>query len=307
MSAILDRWAFPAAMALVAINLRPALAAMGPLLDVIEHDTGLSDSGASLLTSLPVALMGGGLLATGWIKRWLGAHRGVAMGVMLIGCACVARWLWPGALALLATAALSGLGIAMVQALMPAIIRQRGGQRSAGLMGLYSTAIMGGALMASTVAPWVERGWGWATALGVWSVPAVIGVIAWSGCPQAPGQGPSFAALAVHRQPRGWLLLAFFGLGTGAYTLVLAWLPPFYLQLGWSATASGAMLGVVTLAEVVAGIGVSLWIDRLPDRRPALFLALGASLAGLACLIWAPLALAWPAGVLALARCSPCR
>jgi CP family cyanate transporter-like MFS transporter len=201
-------------------------------------------------------------------------------------------------LALLATAALSGLGIAMVQALMPAIIRQRGGQRSAGLMGLYSTAIMGGALMASTASPWVQRSWGWATALGVWSVPALIGLIAWSACPQALGQGHPLISLAVHRQPRGWLLLAFFGLGTGAYTLVLAWLPPFYMQLGWSATASGAILGVVTLAEVVAGIGVSLWIDRLPDRRPALFLALGALLAGLACLSWAPLALAWPAGVL---------
>ena len=90
-----------------------------------------------------------------------------------------------------------------------------------------------------------------------------------------------------------------FGLGTGAYTLVLAWLPPYYTALGWTPVAAGSLLGAVTVAEIAAGLLVSALIGRLPDRRPALYLAIGSLLVGLAGLAIAPLAFAWPASVLA--------
>jgi CP family cyanate transporter-like MFS transporter len=88
----------------------------------------------------------------------------------------------------------------------------------------------------------------------------------------------------LRRSPRAWTLLFFFGLGTGAYTLVLAWLPPYYTRLGWSSAAAGTLLSLVTLAEVVAGIAVSFRVNRFHDRRPLLFPAIGALLAGLLCL-----------------------
>lgn len=61
--------------------------------------------------------------------------------------------------------------------------------------------------------------------------------------------------------------MLFFGVGTGAYTLVLAWLPPLYIQAGWSARSSGYMLAWLTLTEVVAGFAVSAVIGKFPDRR----------------------------------------
>ena len=73
---------------------------------------------------------------------------------------------------------------------------------------------------------------------------------------------------------RAWLLMLFFGIGTGAYTLVLAWLPPFYTELGWSAAHSGLLLGALTLVEVLAGLVVSSIINRFPDRRPLLLAVL---------------------------------
>ncbi|TXG20780.1 CynX/NimT family MFS transporter, partial [Burkholderia territorii] len=100
------------------------------------------------------------------------------------------------------------------------------------------------------------------------------------------------------RSPRAWRLAMFFGIATGAYTLVLAWLPPYYMRLGWSPTAAGGLLGGVTLAEVVAGLAVSATIDRLPDRRPALHAAIASLLAGLLVMLAAPQALALPAALL---------
>ncbi|UGV26194.1 MFS transporter [Rhodopseudomonas boonkerdii] len=300
MSRFSSRLLFPAAVIIVGINLRPALAAVGPLLDAIQRDTGLGDTGASLLTTLPVVLMGVCLFGAAWLRRLFGERGGIALGAVLIVLACAMRWWFPDLSTLLLTAVLGGIGIAIVQALMPSVIRAQAGGSAARLMGLYSTAIMGGALIASTLSPWIARSVSWPAALGIWAVPALVGLAAWWKVMDRPDTATSGSAhRAIYRFPRAWVLLAFFGLGTGAYTLVLAWLPPFYTRFGWTAEAAGALLGLVTLAEVVSGIAVSLWINRLPDRRPALLVAIGALLVGLLCLCLAPLSLAWPAALFA--------
>lgn len=289
----------PAAILLVGLNLRPLLASVGPLLDVIQHDTALGDIGASLLTTLPVMLMGACLLGTAHVQTLLGSRVGIAMGMILIALACLARLFLPDAYTLIATAVLGGIGIAAVQALMPAVIRQNCGGRTAGMMGLYSTAIMGGALLASFASPRIAPDHGWLVALGLWGGLAVLGLAMWQIAASA-GDAMIAARTAepLWRKPRAWLLLVFFGLGTGAYTLVLAWLPPYYTRLGWSAQAAGTLLALVTLAEVAAGIAVSLWVDVFADRRLLLFPAIAALLAGLLCLCLAPLTLAWPSAVL---------
>ncbi|WP_250162683.1 hypothetical protein [Psychrobacter sp. WY6] len=86
---------------------------------------------------------------------------------------------------------------------------------------------------------------------------------------------------------------AFFGIGTGAYTLVLAWLPLSYTQLGWSRDASGALLSILTVAEVVSGILISIFIKKYTDRRKPLFVTLSLILVGLILLIYIPSKLAF--------------
>lgn len=52
------------AIILIGLNLHPALTSIGPLLEVIQQQTGLSNINVGLLTTLPVLLMGiGALLA----------------------------------------------------------------------------------------------------------------------------------------------------------------------------------------------------------------------------------------------------
>ena len=293
------RLLFAALILLVGANLRPLLASIGPLLDQIQRDTGLNDTRASLLTSLPVLLMGLCLLGTGRVQAAVGRRRGIAAGLAALVFAGLVRWLWPTAPALLASAIVGGMGIAVVQALMPALIRHRAGAQAPALMGFYSTAIMGGAALASFATPRLALAQGWAVAAGIWALPALIGLVIWwlatdnsDEAAPAPPQSP------VSRSRRSWLLLSFFGLGTGGYTLVLAWLPPYYTGLGWSAQDAGTLLSALTLAEVAAGIGIAMAVGRFADRRALILLAIGALVAGLLCLCLAPLALAWCAALL---------
>ncbi|MGU7812837.1 MFS transporter [Burkholderia sp. AW49-1] len=293
-----------AAIVLVGLNLRPALAAIGPLLDMIQRATGIGDGAASLLTTIPILLMGLGALSARRLQRVTGIAGGVWLGVALIGFACASRIGAQHAWLLLASACCAGLGIAMVQALLPGFVKAHFATRIGGAMGVYSTSIMGGAVLASVVAPFAAARWGWLVALAGWALPAAVAALAWplaSRGGHAWASGPTSRSMVQarpSRSPRAWRLALFFGIATGAYTLVLAWLPPYYMRLGWSPTAAGSLLGGVTLAEVVAGLAVSATIDRLPDRRPALHAAIASLLAGLLVMLAAPQTLALPAALL---------
>ncbi|WP_176508558.1 MULTISPECIES: MFS transporter [Pseudomonas] len=276
---------------LIGLNLRPIMAAIGPLLGTLQQDLGLSNAQAGLLTTLPVMMMGLFALCGPWLLRLIGEIKGVALGITLIAISCAARAYITSGAALIATAMLGGVGIAVIQALMPAFLKRSHPQSAGMLMGLFTTGIMAGAALAAAFAAPGAATFGWQLTLGWAALPALTGLIAWV---LAAGSAPARTtdARLPYDSARAWLLLAFFGIGTGAYTLVLAWLPPFYVELGWSAAEAGYLLGALTLTEVAAGLMVSALIHRYPDRRQPLTLVILLLLAGLICLMSAPLQLA---------------
>lgn len=279
---------------LIGLNLRPMLAAVGPLLDMLQQDLGLTSTQASLLTTLPILLMGVCALGGPWLQRWVGEVRGIALGMLLVVLASAARFVVDTSAGMIASAAVAGAGIAMVQALMPAWLKRHYPQRAGSLMGLFTTGIMGGAVLAAAAAAPAAEAGGWRLVLGIVMLPALLALIAWlryAGGRQRHGDIPRLP----YRNRRAWALMLYFGIGTSAYTLVLAWLPVYYIDLGISATWSGYLLGTVSAMEVVAGLAVSAWVHRFPDRRPLLSAVISLILIGLACLILAPLQLMLPA------------
>lgn len=282
---------------LVGFNLRPIMAAVGPLLEILQQDLGLSSTQASLLTTLPVFLMGICALAGPWLQRWVGEVRGIALGMLLITLASGARFVIDTAGWLIVSAAVAGTGIAMVQALMPAWLKRNHPERAGSLMGLFTTGIMGGAVIAAAGAAPAAAVGGWRLVLGVALIPAVLALIAWMR--YAGGRQRALDRVVLpYRSSRAWFLLVFFGIGTSAYTLVLAWLPAYYIDLGRSATHAGYLLGALSAMEVVAGLAVSSLVHRFPDRRPLLTSVILLMLVGLGCLILAPITLMLPAIVL---------
>lgn len=288
------------AIVLLGLNLRPVLATISPLLDAIQAGTGVSDTVAGLLTTLPILAMGLGALSGAALHRTIGERWGITLGIVVIGLACLLRWIGPGIGGLLLTAVLAGLGIAIIQALLPYFIKRTFTADPSRIMGLYVTAIMAGAAIGSAAAPRLSLSNGWAFALGIWLVPAFAAALLWQPVAlQNRMQSAFHSAVALDsphtnlwRQPRTWTLTLFFAGGTGIFTLLLAWLPPYYTSLGWSPSAAGLMMGGITLTEVCAGLAISAWINRFPDRRGPLLFVLICLLAGAILLIFAPAAMA---------------
>ena len=287
------------AIVLVALNLRPSMAAVGPLLSAIRGDVALSFSLASLLTMLPVMAMGVAMFFGIAVSQRLGEQRTVILSLLIIGAATASRLFLDSAAELIFSAVLAGVGIALIQALMPALIKSRFSDHVALCMGLYVTSIMGGAAIAASFAPLVMiRTGSWRIGLAVWAGLALVALIFWMAQPAQQPLSESRPASneRFFNNSRAWLLAIFFGLGTASYTCVLAWLAPYYMEKGWSEQDAGLLLGFLTAMEVLSGLATPAIANRSRDRRLVLVVLLALIMAGFCGLILSPqhFSLVWP-------------
>lgn len=290
---------------LLALNLRPVMASLGPILDLIKQDISMSAAAAGLLTTLPVLMIGVGCYTQQRLKTLLGVHNGITLGIIIVMVSCAMRAVWVSMTGMLATAVLAGIGIAMIQVLLPGLVRQRFGTKTGAVMALYTTGIMGGSALASASAARLAEQFGWVAALVLNAVPALIAASLWlwvnhQAEPVKDSQTveKSYAIGAFWTNKRAWLLMLFFGISTSSYTLVLAWLPPYYVDLGESRQFSGDLLAILTITEVFAGLVVAVLVTRFQDRRVLLMPVLLFILAGLILLMTVPVSFAVCAAIL---------
>lgn len=280
-----------ATVAVIGLNLRPFLTAVGPLATDIRTATGLGLQGMALLTLVPMLLMGLCAFAGSALQQRIGARGAVIGALVMLAAGAGLRGLAGSGAAVLAATALCGLGVAVVQAVFPGIVKRHFTHHVAGVMGLYSCALMGGGALGAQLAPMIARGAGnWHVGLGWIALPALAAIaMAVLFLPRdgrsAPAGGGTMALL---RRPRTWLLMACFGLVNGGYSSVIAWLAADYQELGWSITASGGLLAVMAVSQATAALLLPLVARRSDDRRPFIWLTLAMQAIGFAGLALRP-------------------
>src|SRR5690606_40391645 len=104
----------------------------------------------------------------------------------LIALACLARWPFSSAGGLILSAVVVGVGVALIQALAPVVIKRAFPTRFGTVMAVYTTGIMGGAAVAAATAAGFAEAYGWAVALALWSVPALVAAGVWLIASRAP-------------------------------------------------------------------------------------------------------------------------
>ncbi|MBC3501760.1 cyanate transporter [Pseudomonas sp. SWRI59] len=276
---------------LLALNLRPILTSIGPLLEPMRASTGLGYQQAALLTALPVLCMGLVPLLQPWLRRWISEHGGMLAGLAAIALACLWRLQLGSAWALIASAVVAGLGVAVVQGMMPGLVNRWFPGRLAGAMGMYSAALMSGGGLAAVLGPHISGYFGhWQAGLGLWAIPALLAMLAWT-LLRPRQDAPKLAGAAGGHwfgTRRAWLLALYFGLINGGYTSMVAWLPAYHLEHGGTAQGGGDLVGLMTIFQVAGALGLPLLLRRWVDRRPGLWLALSIQLAGFLGLLLAP-------------------
>lgn len=284
---------------LVGLNLRPVMATIGPLTDVLLNDWQLNYGWISLLNGLPILMMGVGALGSHLLLRHYSARALLGCALLLIAMGTLWRFSSHGPGIMIASALLAGLGIALVQAFMPSIIKHHWPTHTASYMGIYISAIMGGAALSAAMAPQIFHHSNLPWALGGWGLLALPTLWLFFSLVPRQQSNQHEPAPQLHLTARAWRLAAFFGLGTSGFTCMLAWLPPHFLDLGYTPTQAGLALSLLSATEVVSGLVFSQLASRAIDRRPWLISAILLATLGLLCLAMGHAWLAWLGVVIA--------
>lgn len=292
----------------IALNLRPALTSLAPLLAAIQADTGLSATAAGLLTTLPVLCLGlFGALAP-WLAQRLGVEPAMALALLVLAFGCSLRALAPPA-GLFIGALLAGAAIGVLGVLLPALLKREYPRHAARLTGAYTLALcLGAGLAAGLTVPAVELfHLDWRGGLAIWSLPALVALLLW--CPQLrkarvsrrfqPDAGaPPSRPRSLWRDRLAWRVTLFMGLQSSLAYSVFGWLPLIFESRGASAFQAGLLLSGSLAAQLLTALLGPVIATRSQDQRIAVVLFLGLTLAGLLASLFAPLSLAWPAVII---------
>lgn len=273
----------------IAINMRPAITSIGQMLETIREQLSLSNAQVSLLTAVPVICMGIFATLAPLLNRKFGLLRTMAVMITLIGVMTALRGFISGFIVLVVTAFIIGIAIAVVGPLLSAMIKQYFPDKAASVIGIYSFGMgVGSAASAGLTAVFFDTTGSYFFALSIWSILALIGLVAWFLAMKGQMEGPQINSVKAKSQRnkvnspwksrKAWLFLLFFGLQSSAFFSIITWLAPIATSSGLTLLQAGTLLSIMTTVQIFFNILLPLLMERFPARKFWLLLILVAGM-----------------------------
>ena len=269
-----------------ALSLRPQLVGIGPLLPRIQSDLAVSFAWSGLLATIPLLCMGVFAPLAPYVVRRMGTDRGLTIALLAIASFGLWRAAAQSPAGLLLTTFLVGIGLALGGTLLPMVVKQSFPDRPASATGTYVAGIQlgagGSAISAVPIANFLG---GWRVSLALFSLVALGTIAVWLAArrgrkPASSTAIPPEGTWRVLRRLRVWMIAAAFGLQSMVFYGLMAWLPSYFIEVGWPDTLAGALVAVLNTAGLLTSLTVPRLADRLGSRRT--YLIVGAGGAGFA-------------------------
>jgi len=266
------RWVLIIGIALVALNLRTAMASVGPLVATIRAATGLSNTALGWLTTLPLLAFGCVSLFAPYVSRRVGVERAVALALVLLAVGTGLRAAEPVAVLYLGTG-LMGIGVALGNVLLPVLAKRDFPGHAGQITSLYSSMMGLGATAAAGLSVPLAAVLGWRGALGIWVLPAAFALVVWLAQTSRPRPVSSvrrqggITSAAVGRSKLAWQVALYMGLQSLTFYVIIAWLPDLLQSRGLSEAAAGWMLALSQATGLLGTAVIPIWAGRLADQR----------------------------------------
>lgn len=283
-----------AILAVVALSsiARPPISSMGALLPEIVESLQLTAIEAGLIASTPVFIFGFGAFVSPLLVKRFGVNHTIFYMGILLAIALSIR-VSGNYLALFAGTFGVGLAIAIINVLLPNVIRTEFKNHIAAATGLY-TALFGLTASAAAVVsvPISKNFGGWQISLGLWALLAVIAVVIWLPLIRRRERHKieSVSTITNDRasvlgSKSGIQIILFFGLQSAGFYLVLNWLPTILVDFGYSGHAAGNLLGLTTIVGVPLATVSSFFFKKIQNLGSLAALISLVTVAGYAALI----------------------
>ena len=302
----------------LAFNLRAAITSLPPVFPELSASLRLSSAALAVLASVPLLCFGVFSAAAAPLSRRFGEERVLEGALAVLAVGLLLRGVLPGVMLFPGTA-LAAAAIALMNVLLPSLVKRRDPARAGLLIGIYLLSLSAGSILSSLIAIPVYRASDGSArlTLGLWALPAIAAAVAWlpqwryragsagpatlplAAAPPGPVvSGPVASAavpgrpgrLRIHRHALTWQVTAFFGLQSLAFYAALSWLPTMFRDRGASAEQAGNLLALMNFGGALAVLLIPVLAHRAPSQRVLIAATTGAIAGGLAGVWFAPLA-----------------
>ena len=170
----------------LAVNLRVSITGLPPVFPELSSALHLSSASVAALAAVPVLCFAVFSGPAAPLSRRFGEERVLLAALALLAGGLVLRGAAPGSLLFPGTV-LAGAAIALMNVLLPSLIKRRRPEQAGLLIGGYLLTLASGAVVGSLIAVPVFRAAGgtggsaWAVrlTLGLWALPAAVAALAW--------------------------------------------------------------------------------------------------------------------------------
>lgn len=294
---------------ILAFNLRSAITSLPPVFPELQSALHITASGLAVLAAIPVLCFGVFSGTAAPLSRAFGEERVLGAALLLLAVGLLLRGLSPTALLFPGTV-VAGAAVALMNVLLPSLVKRRMPDRAGLLIGLYLLMLAAGAIIASLVAIPVFAAAGGQVhggpvaagsaairlTLALWAGPALVAALIWlpqlryrtlpegaSAARAGRDGGRRRGALAMGRSALAWQITLFMGLQSLSYYATLSWFPTMFRDRGVSAAHAGDLLALMNLGNAVTALVIPMLAQRATDQRRLVawsMLATGAGLVG---------------------------
>lgn len=262
------------AIVLVAFNLRPAITSVGPLVEMIQKDVGLVHWSAGLLTSLPLIAFAVISPVVPKISGKLTNDRTLLLGLIVlllgIGVRAIAMKFF-----LFAGTFLIGGGIAILNVLLPVIVKDKFPGKAALMTSVYSTSLSLMASLASGVSVPLAADFnlGWKTTLILWGIPVILAIVIWFFVLRSSEEKQAKLSQTQQRGHRiwssglAWQIALFLGTQSFLFYVTVAWLPAVLHDKGISIGTAGWLLSFTQLIGLPFSFIVPVLAGRFRSQQ----------------------------------------
>jgi MFS transporter, CP family, cyanate transporter len=256
------------ATVVAAFNLRIALAGVGPVVEDIRADTGLSSALAGLLTTVPILCMGALAVGGPPVIARIGITHTITACLVLIAGGTLARAAAPtGATLILATFPI-GVGLALAGIALPPLVKENFPQRGGLVTGAYAASMtIAAALFSMTVIPISDALGGWREAFAASAIVAAVALPIWLVASRGARARIPVPAARAGNARLGVVLALLFGLQAVPFSSMLSWVAAIYRDAGWDPGDAALTTGLLLAFAVPSAIAIPGLSDGRDRRR----------------------------------------
>ena len=262
---------------LAAFCLRIIITGVGPLLPEITANLGLTGRSSGLLTMLPLLAFAVVSPLAGKIGRRQGEGKTILIGLCLILLGTVLRGTL-GVPGLFLGIAIVGIGTALGNVLLPAVVKAEYPTRVGQVTAYYTVAMVAAAAIGLALnVPLSGTGLGWNGALLVWGIAVVITGLIWrkNASLRLSTSNPTETEgreKPIWKSGLAWCVTLYFGINSMIFYAVIGWLPTILQSAGMQSGTAGIVTSLYQVVSLAPSLLVPTLAGKCRDQRGWLML-----------------------------------